>query len=111
MEFLNDIFSFLNDFKAFIHTGLYDFFVQWFAQFVIWSTVATLKFKIMMLTFSFDVASSILDQLNISALLDAAFSSLDSDVLNFITFLRIPEAIHIILSAKIMRYVMSFVGL
>jgi hypothetical protein len=111
LRFFSDIAGFINDLWLFLQNGLYQFFTEWFAAFVIWSTVAMLKAKLQLISFSWDVAQSVLVQLDISSFLSSAWSQMDSDVLNAITFFNIPDAINIILSASMTRYVMRFIGL
>jgi hypothetical protein len=62
------------------------------------------------ITFSWDVASEILSSLNLSSILQSAFSQLDFNVVSVISFFRIPEAINLILSAHVTRQVMTFIG-
>lgn len=111
LRFFSDIAGFINDLWLFIQTGLYQFFTEWFAAFVIWSTVAMLKAKLQLISFSWDVAQSVLVQLDISSFLASAWSQMDSEILNVITFFHVPDAINIILSASMTRYVMRFIGL
>jgi hypothetical protein len=111
MDFLNSVIDFFNQIITFLSSGIYDFFVQWFAEFVIWSTVSAIKFKIFVISVSWDVAQSVLQQLDVSSYISTAFSSLDADVFSAITFFKVPEAVHIVTSAYVTRYVMSFVGL
>lgn len=109
--FFTDIGDFFTKIWDFIQTGIYDFFVEWFAEFVIWSTVSMLKFKLMAMAFAWDVAQEVLTQLNISSALSLAWSQIDSGVLNALTFFNIPDAINIILSARVTRFVLNFMGL
>lgn len=111
INFFNDVGSFFSDIWDYIQNGLYDFFTEWFAAFVIWSTVAEVKFKLFAIQFAWDVAQNILAQLNISSALAAAWSSIDSDLLNALTFFNIPDAINVILSARVTRFVLNFMGL
>jgi len=110
MDFLNDVIAFFNHITDFLYNQLYGFVTEAFAQFVIWSTVAAIKFKIVMIGFAWDVAQDIISQLNLSAYIDNAFASLDSDLFDFICFLRVPEFVNMVMSAYVTRYVMSFMG-
>lgn len=111
MDFLQQVIDFFNNVLAFIHQGIYDFVTAAFAQFVIWSMVAMVEFKIMMIGFAWDVAQQILAQLDVSSYINAAFGSLEPTLFNFICFLKIPEAVNIIMSAYTTRYVLNFMGM
>ena len=111
LTFFTDVADFFNSILDYIKNGLYDFFKEWFAAFVIWSTVAMIKAKLYALTFAWDVAQEVLSQLGISAFLSAAWGQIDSGILSAITFFRIPDAINVILSAKVTRFVLNFMGL
>ena len=82
-------------------------FTAWFIQ---WYMVALWKAKLAALTFSWGVAQQIITNLGISAYLNSAWSSLDSQVLNMLTFLRVPDAVNMILSASITKFVFKFLG-
>jgi hypothetical protein len=110
MEFLDFITQSFQDVLTFIHNGIYDFVTATFAQFVVWVTMAQIEFKIAMIAFSWDVAQQIIAQLNLSSYLDNAFAALDSTLFDFICFFRVPEAINLIMSALVTRYVMNFLG-
>lgn len=111
LHFFTDVADFFNAILDFFKSGIYDFFKEWFATFVIWSTVAMIKAKLVAISFAWDVAKEVLTQLGISAYLAAAWAQLDSGVLNALTFFRIPDAVDIILSARVTRFVLNFMGL
>lgn len=111
LHFFTDIADFFNSILDFFKSGIYDFFKEWFASFVIWSTVAMIKAKVIVISFAWDVAQEVLTQLGISTYLSAAWAQLDNDLLNALTFFRIPEAVNIILSARTTRFVLNFMGL
>lgn len=109
-DIVNAIVDIQNEIEQIRATGIYQFFTKWFAEFIKWSVVGWYKFKLQALTFAWDVAQEILTSLNISSALSSAFSHLDSRVLAIISFLRIPEAVNIIMSAYTTRLVLSFMG-
>ncbi|MEI6747404.1 MAG: DUF2523 family protein [Methylococcaceae bacterium] len=111
VDIVNSIIDFRQELDDFRSSGIYKFFTQWFAEFIKWSMVGWFKFKLQSLTFAWDVASEILNSLNLSEHIYMAFSALDSNVVSIISFFRIPEAIHIILSAYTTRLVMTFIGI
>jgi len=111
MEFFDKVIEFFNNITDFVFNGIYQFAVEVFAQYVIWSTIATIEFKLWMIGFAWDVAQSILSQLNVFNELNAAFASLDSEVLSIISFFAIPQALSIILSAATTKFVLRFMGM
>lgn len=108
---LSFITSFFADIYAFLSSGIYHFATQTMAQLVIWSTIGLIQFKIYSLTFAAGVAREILLQLNFSSFIQSAFDSLDSNVSQIIGYLKVPEAINIISSAAVTKYVLRFLGL
>lgn len=110
VDLYNLIVDFFQSIDDFIKTDIYEFFVKWFAEFVKWAVVAMIKFKIVVLKFAWDVAKEILLSLNLSQYLTAAYGSLDSRLVQFLAFFRVPESINIFLSAHVTRFVMRFMG-
>lgn len=102
-----DIAQSIDDFRS---TGIYQFFTKWFAEFIKWWMVGWYKMKFQAMVFAWDIAQEILISLNISEQIHLAFSALDSNVIQIISFFRIPEAINIILSAYTTRFVFNFLG-
>lgn len=94
----------------FITTGIYDLLVKFTAWFIQWSVVGYWKIKLAAIEFSWDVASEIITTLNISSYINSAWSSLNSQVLSMFVFFRIPEAVNIVVSAGVSKFVMRFLG-
>jgi hypothetical protein len=83
---------------------------QFTAWFIEWSVVAMWKAKLAALAFSWDVAQDIIADLNLSAYLDQTWASLNSQVLSMLIFFRVPEAVNVILSAGVTKFVFRFLG-
>lgn len=94
----------------FFTTGLYQYTVKAVAWFVQWYTVMWWKAKLAALTFSWSVAQQLITNLNISGYLNNAYSALDSRTMALLAYFRIPEAINMILSAAITKFVFRFLG-
>jgi hypothetical protein len=90
-------------------TGIYDVLIWSYTQFIEYYTLAGLKFKLFALTFGWDIAKSIIIDMQLSQKLQAFFSVLPPDVSVNVTALRIPEGIGLILTAYITRYVLRFI--
>lgn len=108
---LQPLMDFANDVSDFMHNGIFGFFIKLFSKLVVWIALAIIKFKIIVITFAWTVAQSIMDELKLSEHLTQAWAALDSKTLSLITYLRIPEAINILLSAKLTRFIINFLGL
>lgn len=101
MEALQALFDFFT-------VGTYNFVQEIFAELLIWVATWWIKIKIASITFFWGVASAMLDQLGVSAFLQSAWGSLDNDILNFFTRYKVPEALNMILSAKLTAFIMRF---
>jgi hypothetical protein len=110
VDIVNSIVDLRQQIEDFRSSGIYQFFTHWFAEFLKWWVVGWYKAKLQAITFSWDVAHEILSSLNLSTVVESAFSQLDSKVVSIISFFRIPEAINMILSAYVTRQVMTFIG-
>ena len=111
VDIVNSIVDINQEIEDFRSTGIYQFFVEWFAELMKWFYVGWYKSKLMALTFAWDVAQEILTSLNLSSAIESAFSMLDSKVSGVISFFRIPEALNLILSAYVTRMVLTFMGM
>ncbi|WP_236012346.1 DUF2523 family protein, partial [Marinobacter mangrovi] len=74
------------------------------------ATVAKIQFMGWAVQFSWGVAKAALDQLTITDQLNQAWASLDSYILGWLTYLRVPDAVNIVLNAFVTRFVMRFMG-
>jgi len=111
LAFFSNVGLFFTTIWAWLQSGIYDFFTEWFSAFMIWSTIGMIQFQMWAVTFAWDVAQHVLDQLNISSALSAAWSQLDNQVLNALTFFNVPDAINVLLSARVTRFVLNFMHL
>lgn len=111
LDIANAITEFRQDIDDIRSTGIYEFFTKVFAEYIKWAIVGWYKFKLQSIIFAYDIASEMLSSFNVSGAVDAAFSSLDSDIAQIISFFRIPEALNIIFTAYTTRIVIQFLGL
>lgn len=91
IELLDNIWQFFNDIPTFINSV----FIQISSWIVIWK----LKLMAGMAQYSWEVAKAVIDNLNISSMIDTAWGNIDSNLLQLLTFFRIPEALNIILNS------------
>lgn len=102
------MFEFFNEISEFISNGLYDFVVETYAWLVIKVTEFKLSFMLTALDFSWNVASSILSQLNITEQVETAMSSLPAETVNYLNFFNVINGINILINAFVTRFVLSF---
>lgn len=118
MVFLNtslqtvlDAFTTIQQFFADIwDKDIYPFVTKYIAESIKASVIASLTAKIAALQFSWDIAKDLLDSLNVSSQITAAWSMLDSRILQLLTFFRIPEGLNLLISASTTRFVYRFMG-
>lgn len=102
MEFITDWLDWFSDF----FTGDGDEPSIW-EHAMAWITIWWFKIKIAALASFWGVAEAVIDQLNISGSLNSAWASIDSELMGYLTFFRIPEALNIILQARITRFILD----
>jgi len=110
VDIVNAVVEFHDTVTNFISETVYDLLAKWTAWFIEWWAVAWIKIKIQALIFSYKVAQNLIADLNLSAFLNQAWSSLDSKMLSMLVFFRVPEAVNIILSAGMTKFVFRFLG-
>jgi hypothetical protein len=105
---LDTIFTFFNDF-IFIFTDLIPVFladaVTYIGKLMVY---AGLYIKLNTMALSFDIAGSILNDLDISSHIQDSFSYVDSQTLMIANYFKIPNFIELILTAYTTRFVMGF---
>lgn len=102
LEFFDAVYNWLN-------SGIYGFFTELSAYFIKQAVLGYLKFLYFIIPFAWGIAQSILNDLNISNYLNSAYSALGSDVLGYLSFFNIPEAINILISAQVTKFVLKFI--
>lgn len=103
MEFISEFFD---QFWTLLGT-FPDLINDWLVKSAAWFVIAATQAKIEFVKFSWEVAQEVLNQLNISATINQYWSSIDSKVMGVLTFLKLPEALNLILNAHLTRYVMG----
>ena len=101
MEQLLDGIQFLSDF--FGGFGEFSFFQSITSHVLIW----WLKVKLAGVVYAWGVAQAIIVNIGISSQLNSAWSSIDSTLMSYLTVLKIPDAINVLLSAQVTRFVMG----
>lgn len=94
---------------SFISEGLYELITQAFASMIEWLTIQQFKFMIWSIGFAWDIGQKILADIGISQALQNAWGGLDSQTMSVLMFFRIPDAVNIILSSGVTRFVLRFI--
>lgn len=102
MEWLASIVEWLN-------TGIYDFFTDLVAYAVEWFVIAKINFMIFITEFMWHVARNIIANIGLSELINSSWSSLDSTLLSYMTFFRLPDCLNIILQGAVTRFALRLV--
>lgn len=111
VDVVNAINSLSHDIKHFFSVDIYHFFNKWFAYGLKYAALAFYKLKNFALGFVATFLEDTLYTITYGGDVQAAFSSLDSTTLTFLSFFRIPEAINIILSSYFSRMIFRLIGL
>lgn len=107
---MGEIFDFFQMISDWLDNGIYDFFEEVYAQVLTWVVVWYIKCKIFAVTFAWGVAYNVLVNIGLSSAITSAWSGVDSTLLGYLTFLRLPECINLLLQALVTRFVLNFTG-
>lgn len=105
---LDSLISFFTSIYDFITLGIYDILVWFAANLIELTTVEVLEFKLWVMGFAWDVAQQIVTDLHVSEYLSSAWASLDPEVAGLLSILRVPDALLVVLSGYITRFVLRF---
>lgn len=102
--------SVLDYFKSFFNDEIYPLITKTIAEFIKAAMIQKIEFEIFAIGFCWDIAKDLLITLNISPAIEQAWGMLDSKLLQFLTFFRIPEGVNLLVSAYATRFVYKFIG-
>ena len=105
MEQILEGIQFLSDFFGGI--GEFSFFESVTSYVLIW----WLKVKLAGVEFAWGVAQAIIVNIGISSELNSAWSAVDSTLMSYLSVLKIPDAMNVLLSAQVTRFVMGLLRL
>lgn len=72
-----------------------------------WYVIGATKAKVWFIGISWQIASQLMSQLNISSAIQTYWGQMDSEILAYVSWFKIPEALNMVLNAGITRYVMD----
>lgn len=107
MEALLEGISFITAFLADSYTWVEQIFIEITSWVVIWS----LELKLYAAHLAWGIAEAILANTNLSNQINQAWGSVDSQLLGYLTFFRLPEAINIMLQAHVTKFTLRLMGL
>ena len=110
MEFINQILDGLQFIIDWFQTGIYTFFEELLKEAVAWLVIAKIKFQIWALTFSWEVAKTIMFNLNIGSYIQSAYATLDPTLMGYLNYFRVPESLNLITQALITRLTLNVTG-
>lgn len=99
----------LNEILKFLDVDIYQFFVELVAYLIEKVTIFYLKWSLSAMSFAWDVAQQILIDLNISQMLSSIWNNFNSEILDLLLWLKIPDFINTVLTAYVTRFVMHFI--
>lgn len=100
IDFMNGAIEFFND--------LPDKSDSYWERIIIWLLIAYLEAKLYLLEIAYEIASALIAGVGISDAINAAWTNVPVTARAVLTYLKIPEAINMIISAVITRFVLSF---
>jgi len=100
----------LQTFIDFISTGIYESADTILERVAAWYIVWHLELKMFWLQMAVSVAEGFIDGIGISGLINSALGGIDSAVSGIVFYLKIPEAINMILSARVARLILDLLS-
>lgn len=94
-----------------LSTGIYDFADEFLKQATAYYVIAVIKAKIAALGFAWDVAKIVLQNIGLSQYISNAWTSFSPQMLGYLSFFKVPEALNIVVQAYVTRIVLSITGL
>ncbi len=101
------VIGFFEETLTFIKTGIYEYADNVLERVAAWYIIWNLEFRLFVLKMGVAVADLVIESFDISATIEDLLNDLDSRVLAFAVWLKLPEAINMVLSAYIVRFVMG----
>ena len=93
----------------FVNSGIYELLTNFIAYLIIKFTEFSIAITIFFTTLGWGVAKAIITQLDLSSHLNNTLGYLDSNALQIIYYMKIPEALNVILTGALTRYALTFI--
>lgn len=103
------MFEFLQSISDFFTTGIFQFFSDLWAYSVTQLIILYFKIQLEALKFSWGIAQGVISGMGVNNLIQNSWSGIPVDVQATLNFFRIPEAVNLLISAVVTRFVMSVI--
>lgn len=103
------MFEFFDFIHEWINSGVYDFFTEFAAFLIEMATLSYLKFLNFVIPFAWGIAKEIIEDLNISSMINSAWGDLPDMSRAVLTAMKIPEVINTVISGAVTKYVLKFI--
>ncbi len=103
------MFDFFDFIKEWINSGVYEFFTEFTAYLIEAATLSYIKFLNFVIPFAWGVAKVIIEDLNISSLINSAWNDLPELSRALLTAMKVPEIINLVISGAVTKYVLKFI--
>jgi hypothetical protein len=101
------IVDFFKDVLGFIDHGIYEVLGDFFKYYVYAVALFNLELKMAAIELATETAEALTEFLNISGTINELLADIDSKIAGFISYLKIPEAITMLLSAHLTRFILD----
>lgn len=110
MDAINNLLRYLEALVQASFDAMYDLLVDLVSFFLIKSTEISLDVAMAGMQFSYDVALNMIETLGFNELLSSSYASLDPSVAGMLSLLNFPQAVNMIVSASVTKFVMGKLG-
>lgn len=106
LEVITNSFDTLIEFTT---SGIYELAVSFVAYIIEVITIWFIEFKTMMLLFAWNVAEKVIENMNIGQLISEAWSEFEAGWLSMIVLTKIPDALNLIMTAFLTKFVYKII--
>ncbi|HSX51504.1 MAG TPA: DUF2523 family protein [Cellvibrio sp.] len=99
VDFINQIIDLINNFAVNLDA--------YWERLIVWIIVAYIELKISMVEFSWSIASGVISSVGISQHIQSAWAAIPANAAAFLGYLRIPEAINLIATSYLTRFILG----
>lgn len=80
---------------------------NYWERIVQWLIIVYFEIKLSVLEFSYSIAMTFIDAAGLSESINSAWGSISPEVFGTLSYLRVPEALNMVLSAVVTRFIMD----
>ena len=101
------IVDFFSTALEFMESGVYEFADSVLERVAAWFIIWHLELKLTLLSVAAAMADALIDSFNIAGEIEKLLGKVDAKLLAFVVWLRIPEALSMMLSAHVVRFIIQ----